>query len=268
MVTLSREIRFQFIPSEYAGERKSANTWGGWPSAGLVAPWLRLRLELIGTPDPTTGYLCNIKVIDDLLQQIVNQDLIPAYAKNPLNTNAVELIKLAYNRLVALWPHTEGAKGRVSSLAMEVTPYLQYTIKSEILEMVEMTQQFEFSAAHRLHCSQMSPTENQAFFGKCNNPNGHGHNYVVDVTVAANEGNFDLHRFERVVKEQVIDRLDHRHLNKDDDYFGAVNPSVENICTAIFSWLTEPLRPLELKSVRVYETPKTWAQCDQASSNG
>lgn len=264
MLRLSREIRFSLLSPEWIGERKGANTWAGWPSSSVVAPFLKLRCELEGNPDPATGYLCNIKVIDDILQLIVNQDLNPHYLQNPLRTEGVDLIKLAYKRLSSLWSQTDGANGSIKTLTLETTPFLNYSIQHEEPEMVEMTQQFEFSAAHRLNCPQMSEAENQAFFGKCNNPNGHGHNYLVDVTVGSVDGSFDLQHFERTVKEHVIDRLDHQHLNQDDDYFGRVNPSVENICSAIFGWLTQPLHPLLLRRVRVYETPKTWAQCDSA----
>lgn len=267
MVKLSREIRFCLLPVDQAGDRKSANTWAGWPSSDLVAPFLKLRCELKGTPDSTTGYLCNIKVIDDLLLQIATENLIPLYLKDPLATRADDLIRMAYDRLIQDWSQTEGANGIIDQLALEATPFLQYIIRTEEPEMVEVTQQFEFSAAHRLDCPKLSPAENQQFFGKCNNPNGHGHNYTVDVTVASAAGKLDLQQVGKVVKECIIDRLDHQHLNQDEPFFAAVNPSVENICMAIFGWLVEPLQPLRLKRVRVYETPKTWAECDSVPAD-
>ena len=133
--------------------------------------------------------------------------------------------------------------------------------------MIEMTQQFEFSAAHRLHCDSLTEKENRETFGKCNNPNGHGHNYVVDVTIG-NEVNpqgmmegvaTHLHDFEAIVKKEIIDRLDHKHLNRDVDYFANVNPSVENIAIAIYRWLEQKL-DAKLVAIKVFETPKTWAE--------
>lgn len=137
--------------------------------------------------------------------------------------------------------------------------------------MIQLTQQFEFSAAHRLHCDTLSDEENKALFGKCNNPSGHGHNYVVEVTLGREivdakqvENTNGLIEFEKIVKAQVIDRLDHKHLNEDIEYFSNVNPSVENISVAIWNWLEEPISKLaatdcQLVSVKVFETPKTSA---------
>ena len=70
--------------------------------------------------------------------------------------------------------------------------------------------------------------------------------------------------FESIVKRLIIDRLDHKHLNLDVDYFKEVNPSVENIAIAIYNWLEGQFGSAELKKVKVFETPKTWAQyCGQ-----
>jgi 6-pyruvoyltetrahydropterin/6-carboxytetrahydropterin synthase len=134
--------------------------------------------------------------------------------------------------------------------------------------MISLTQQFEFSAAHRLHCDRLSDEENRALFGKCNNPEGHGHNYVVEVTVDGgvdpNGQLVDLHAFEAAVKRAVVDRLDHKHLNRDIEDFTKTNPTVENIAIAIWHWLDEEFKQslggVRLTAVRVYETPKTWAE--------
>ena len=130
---------------------------------------------------------------------------------------------------------------------------------------VELTEQFEFSAAHRLHCNEMSEEENREVFGKCNNPAGHGHNYVIEVTVSravdSDRGQvIAIHDFESIVKRLIIDRLDHKHLNLDVEYFKEVNPSVENIAIAIYSWLQGQFGSAKLEKVKVFETPKTWAE--------
>ncbi|KAJ1678228.1 hypothetical protein EV182_004511, partial [Spiromyces aspiralis] len=98
-----------------------------------------------------------------------------------------------------------------------------------------------FSAAHRLHSQHLSPTKNQEIYGKCNYPNGHGHNYKVQVTL---RGKIDpatgmiinLHDLKLII-HQVIDLLDHRNIDKDIDYFAkSGRPSTaENI--AVFIWL-------------------------------
>jgi len=132
--------------------------------------------------------------------------------------------------------------------------------------MVTITQQFEFSAAHRLNCQELSAEQNRELFGKCNNPNGHGHNYVVEVTAGMPEQakreaakKWTLAQFESTVKRIVVDRFDHRHLNEDVAEFRDLNPSVENIADVCFRLLEREVTPLRLVNVRVYETPKTWA---------
>ena len=131
--------------------------------------------------------------------------------------------------------------------------------------MVCLTQQFEFSAAHRLHCPELSDDENRKLFGKCNNPDGHGHNYVVEITIERDSAEqIDLPQFESTVKKLVIDRLDHKHLNKNVDYFSQINPSVENIAIAIWTWLDGQFDAATLSNVRVYETPKTWADYSES----
>ena len=132
--------------------------------------------------------------------------------------------------------------------------------------MVHLTQSFEFSASHRLYCADFTDEENRRVFGKCSNPNGHGHNYVVEVTVAgtpdaATGTIIDEPHFERTVKDLVIDRLDHQHLNLDCDEFKSLNPSVENIARVIWNRLDGAFQRGQLAAVRVWETPKTYAEC-------
>ncbi|MCP4593755.1 MAG: 6-carboxytetrahydropterin synthase [bacterium] len=131
--------------------------------------------------------------------------------------------------------------------------------------MVTMTQSFEFAAAHRLYVPQLSDEENRRIFGKCASPNGHGHNYVLEVTIAGepDPGSgalTDLAAFEAVVQKQVVDRLDHKHLNADCTEFADLNPTVENITLAIWNMLEGALSGVRLHRVRVWETPKTYAE--------
>ena len=130
---------------------------------------------------------------------------------------------------------------------------------------VELTQCFEFSASHRLHVPSLSADENRKVFGKCNNPGGHGHNYQVEVTVAgplsAETGSvLPLPDFESIVKREVIDRFDHKHLNTDTPDFREVNPSVENISRRVWELLEDKVSPARLARVRVWETAKTYAE--------
>ncbi|MBN2560670.1 MAG: 6-carboxytetrahydropterin synthase [Phycisphaerae bacterium] len=131
--------------------------------------------------------------------------------------------------------------------------------------MVEVTQCFEFSASHRLHVTSMSDEENMRYFGKCNNPSGHGHNYRVEVTVMGEVSEqtgrvIALPALEDVVKREVVDRFDHKHLNADTVEFASVNPSVENIAKTIWGLVHDKLAPARLHRVKVWETAKTYAE--------
>ncbi len=128
--------------------------------------------------------------------------------------------------------------------------------------MIRMAQRFEFSAAHRLHNPSLSAEKNRELFGKCNNPNGHGHNYELEVTICGPIGAdgriIPLQKLHDIINRRVIDRMDHRHLNVELPEFAEVNPTVENIAAVIFDSLAgEFTAPVRLARVRLWETPKT-----------
>ena len=131
--------------------------------------------------------------------------------------------------------------------------------------MVYLTRRYRFSAAHRLHNDSLSPAENARIYGKCNNQHGHGHNYVLDVTVAgevdaATGMVCDLGVLDGAVQREVLDRFDETHLNLDGESFRTRVPTAENICFEIFDLLRAPLagagpgRNTRLERVRLEET--------------
>lgn len=269
-VRLMREVRFSidrdWVRAAHGAEgfEKAlpvTNSWGGWPSAVGIAPYLVLRIVVSGEAHPVTGYLVNIQELDALLRQ----HAIPLAAQR-LSEIGVRLtgeclllgIAEEVGRRVPPNCHLE-------SLALWTTPHLYYEIRSGAPSMVELTQTFEFSASHRLHVPALSDDENRQTFGKCNNPAGHGHNYRVEVTVVGEISEqtgrvIPLPTFEAAVKREVIDRFDHKHLNTDTAEFANVNPSVENITRTIWGLLADKLAAASLRRVRVWETAKTYAE--------
>ena len=126
--------------------------------------------------------------------------------------------------------------------------------------MVYLTRKAEFSASHYYHNPELSAEENQRLFGKCNNPNGHGHNYTLEVTVKGEvdpRSGFvlDLKRLKQILNREVLDAFDHRFLNKEVPEFATRIPTTENIAISVWQRLQPQLRPAQLHRVRVYETP-------------
>ena len=131
--------------------------------------------------------------------------------------------------------------------------------------MVHLTRRYRFSAAHRLHNDALTAEENARLYGRCNNPFGHGHNYVLEVTVVgpvdpATGMVLDLAVMDRAVQEEVLERFDEVHLNLDTDNFHTRVPTTENLCVEIFSLLGPRLnaaggpRGVHLTRVRLEET--------------
>lgn len=121
------------------------------------------------------------------------------------------------------------------------------------------------SASHRLHANTLSAEENRAAYGKCNNPHGHGHNYVIEVLtggpVDAETGMvIDLAALDAVVRTKVLERFDHTNLNLDPLFVQEV-PTTENLCRAVFGLLKGALPAGELEYVRVEETENNFFQC-------
>jgi 6-pyruvoyltetrahydropterin/6-carboxytetrahydropterin synthase len=121
------------------------------------------------------------------------------------------------------------------------------------------------SASHRLHTDALSAEENQATYGKCNNPHGHGHNYVVEVLVggAVNPETgmvVDMADLDDVVYARIVERFDHADLNLDPLFANRV-PTTENLCRAVFGLLKDALPAGELERVRVEETENNFFEC-------
>jgi len=126
--------------------------------------------------------------------------------------------------------------------------------------MVYLTRKAEFSASHVYHNPEFTPEENRRVFGKCNNPNGHGHNYTLEVTVKGEvdpRSGFvvDLKQLKEIMHREVLDAMDHRFLNKEVPEFLHQIPTTENIAIAIWRRLASKLTAAQLHRVRVYETP-------------
>lgn len=135
-----------------------------------------------------------------------------------------------------------------------------------------ITRRYRFCAAHRLHTDHLSPEENWAAFGKCNNPNGHGHNYVVLVTVAERGDHEagrrgDLSEVDRIVTERILERFDHRDLNQDPEFADRTTTG-ENLVLLIWDLLVPHLPAGRLLKVGVIETRDNYFEYSGPAAQG
>jgi len=126
---------------------------------------------------------------------------------------------------------------------------------------VYLSRRVEFSASHVYHNPAFTAEENRRVFGKCNNPNGHGHNYTLEVTVKGEVNGdtgfvLDLKDLKDILNSEVMDVFDHRHLNKEVPEFATEIPTTENIAISIWNRVAPNLNSgTQMHRVRVYETP-------------
>ncbi len=125
-----------------------------------------------------------------------------------------------------------------------------------------ITRRAVFSAAHRLHSDSLNEVENDALYGKCNNPYGHGHNYVLEVTVKGeidpiNGMVMNLTDLKAIIERRLLSHMDHRHLNLEVPFFEGIVPTAENIAYVCWRELARELT--SLYEVKIYETENNYA---------
>lgn len=130
---------------------------------------------------------------------------------------------------------------------------------------VKVSRKEHFNAAHRLFNPEWSPEKNDNVFGKCNNPNYHGHNYELIVSLIGEPDPqtgyvYDLKELSDIIKENVLLKLDHKNLNLDTEYFHSLNPTAENIAVVIWRILRQKIdSQFELK-ITLYETERNFVE--------
>lgn len=130
---------------------------------------------------------------------------------------------------------------------------------------VAISRQEHFNAAHRLHNPSWTEEKNNQVFGKCNNPNFHGHNYELIVTLTGEPHPdtgyvYDMKLLSDLIKTNVLEHFDHKNLNVDTPYFKTLNPTAENIAIVIWRILRQLIDPtLDLK-IRLYETERNFVE--------
>jgi 6-pyruvoyltetrahydropterin/6-carboxytetrahydropterin synthase len=257
---LSRCVRL--VVNTGGNDPPSRNGYAGSPTARGLPRFYEFEVRCIGSADPVTGYLVDIKVVDSAVERVVAPALDEACRQGGQADPAALLAPLAAGLAREL-------PARLLGLRWRLTPYYSVEVDPTRPSTAVIRQKFDFAASHRLNVPTLSEAENRALFGKCNNAAGHGHNYQVEPAVEvelgqAGAGAFTLTDLERLTDESIIRRFDHRHLNLDTSEFAegtGVNPSVENIAAVFFRLLADAIRaqpkPARLRSITVWETDRT-----------
>lgn len=246
-----------FLPADEPGY----NSFASKPAGEGLAIFLELGIELTGDINPATGLIVNVSDID----KVVRDEAVPVFAEG-IRTGYKKGRHIGYNYLTRFlkvaWKNLQGRFGSalLSGLSLKINPCRILAITGQDCEMVYYSEKFEFAAAHKLWNEKFSEQENIKTFGRCANPAGHGHNYIIEVTVKWPDGQaIGTGNFERVVYERLIKQVDHKNLNQDLPEFSQITPTVENI--AVFAWgkLVDQFDKAVLHCVTVWETDKTYS---------
>ncbi len=260
MHKLARQVRFSINPF-LSQECTGSNSFASKPAGEGLAIFLELSVEVLGSIEPDTGFVVNVVDIDrnvrefvvPLFTERVKQDF--GRARHIGLTVVVELLTVAWGQL-----SDKFSPAKLSKLSLKLNPFRRIAISSGDPEMVYFCEKFEFAAMHKLWNDDFSEQKNFEVFGKCANPTGHGHNYVVEIAIEmpATRNDFRIGDFERTVDHELIKLLDHRNLNVDVEQFGKINPTIENIAAFAWNKLVDKFGDVNLHRVTVWETDKTY----------
>jgi 6-pyruvoyltetrahydropterin/6-carboxytetrahydropterin synthase len=258
MHKLVRQVRFSLNPF-LDEEKEGFNAYASKPTGQGVSLFFELGVELLGHIEPSTGFLVNVVDIDKNVRELV----VPLFSQNVHKSfrqgkaisfsEIVKLLSLSWQKLADSFSNTE-----LGRLSLKLNPFRQISIDSEVGKMVFFSEKFEFAATHKLWNKEFSEKQNLEAFGKCANPSGHGHNYILEITIKTPATkDLKIAEFERVVDKELIKLLDHKNLNKDVELFNTTNPTMENM--AVFSWgkLEKKFTNLKLHCITIWESERT-----------
>ena len=260
MVRLGRLVRFSIKPF-LTEDSPGFNSYASKPAGEGLTIFLELAVELVGPVQADTGLVVNVSEID----QIARRFAVPVFAGRirehlgrgehmPLRA-VLRVLRLAHEHLADKFEDA-----RVDRLSLNLNPYRKVTMDTKAPGMMYFSEKFEFAATHKLWNDAFSEQENFAVFGKCANPTGHGHNYIVEVTVCtpADGPTLRIGEFEQTVDSRLMQLVDHKNLNLDVPEFRDRIATVENL--AVFAWerLSDQFHPGRLHCVTVWESDRTY----------
>ena len=259
MHKLRRQVRFSINPF-LSSEGEGFNSFASKPTGEGLSIFLELSVELIGEVEPTTGFIVNVVDIDRNVREFVLPVLADRITQNFYQAKHISLFAIA-ELLGSAWRRLADKfeTAQLSQLSLKLNPFRKIAIDSKDFDMVYFSEKFEFAATHKLWNNNFSEERNFEVFGKCANPTGHGHNYIVEVTIELPRSGKDflIGDFKRIVDQDLIQLVDHKNLNVDVNHFSKTNPTVENIARFAWDKLAGKFRGATLRCVTVWETDKT-----------
>jgi 6-pyruvoyltetrahydropterin/6-carboxytetrahydropterin synthase len=264
---------FRLAASPLSLQSDSLNGLVAGHAVSGVAAIGELEIRVFGTPC-ASGYLVDITILDRALRQMAAARFRAALIEELQTNQPTDVPRLLRGIADEAQPLVPAP---IAELSYRPSPYRSTTVALDgapptaseetmlahadaVAHRALLTETFEFAASHRLHLPSWSDEENRARFGKCNNPNGHGHNYRIEVAVAVEpDAALDFALIGAVVQREIMARFDHKHLNLDCPEFRELNPSVEHIARVSYGLLAPAFAAHrgDLRWVRVWETEKT-----------
>ncbi|MFN7171248.1 MAG: 6-carboxytetrahydropterin synthase [Fimbriimonadaceae bacterium] len=243
-------------------EAENKELFGKWASPYNHGHNYVLWVGVDGSTDETTGMVVNIKDID----RTVRDTLLKELDQKSLNDEVAHFASVVPSTenlalYIAQGLARQSLGGRLTYLKLEENPLLFVEIDMNTTSpRVTLTRVYEFAASHRLHSPVLSQVENEALYGKCSNEHGHGHNYVLEVTVGGDPDPetgmlVGIGELDKVVHALVIDRYDHHNLSLEIPELQGKVATSEVVAEAIWELLDGNL-PARLEAVRLFETAR------------
>ena len=264
MHNLGRVVRFSINP--FSPEVAGSNSYASKPSCEDLGLFFELFVELSGNVEPASGFVVNVHQIDRAVRRFVVPEFVrylQIHFKKRKGVNLAgmfDLLEVSRAKLV-----NKFGSSRLRQLSLSLNPFRTITLKGEDKEMLYFSEKFEFAAMHKLWNKDFSEQRNLDEFGKCANPTGHGHNYIIEVTVKLPDGydtakpeEFRIGEFERIVEKEFIELVDHKNLNADVPEFCDTNPTVENISAFAWGRLIGKFYAVKLHKVKIWENDRTY----------
>ena len=220
----------------------------------IPQPNMTLWVTLGGSPDRETGFVVNVATIKKVFQENLKKHPFAPENNMEILNWAKQIVHLNFPEFICL--KTQLDINDSLSLAL---------IEQEPQTMMQLTTKYELAAAHKLWNNDWDAKRNFEEFGKCSNPAGHGHNYLLEITLegrpdAQTQQIISMAKLNKIVNEVIIEPFDHKNLSKDVPEFKNVIPTVENMTKIFWELLAHHFGSVRLARVAVWETPKTYAE--------